>query len=111
MGPSTDDGSWIRDEMISADFGDLRLNKRFSILARELASKPSLSINEASTDWASAKAAYRFFDNPKVTHELVLAPHILSTELRCESHETILAVQDTTVLDFTRHHKTEALDD
>ena len=109
MQPSMEDGSWIRDEMISADFGDLRLNKRFSILARELASRPSLSINEASTDWAAAKAAYRFFDNPKVKPDSVLSPHFLSTELRCESHQTIIAVQDTTVLDFSSHHKTEGL--
>lgn len=109
MKPSRDDGSWIRDEMISADFGDLRLNKRFNILARELASKPSLSINNASTDWAASKAAYRFFDNPKVTPELVLSPHYLSTELRCESHATILAIEDTTVLDFTSHVKTKGL--
>ena len=109
MKPSMEDGSWIKDEMISADFGDLRLNKRFSILARELAGKPSLSINEASTDWASAKASYRFFDNPKVTPELVLSPHYLSTELRCEGHETILAIEDTTVLDFTSHRAMEGL--
>jgi hypothetical protein len=109
MKPSMDDGSWIRDEMISADFGDLRLNKRFSSLARELAGKPSLSINEASTDWASAKAAYRFFDNPKVTSDRVLSPHFLSTELRCEQHETIIAVQDTSVIDFSKHIRTEGL--
>ncbi len=109
MKPSRDDGSWIRDEMISADFGDLRLNKRFARLASELASKPSLSINEASTDWAAAKAAYRFFDNPKVNPKLILEPHFLSTELRCEGHETIIAVQDTSVIDFTKHFQTEGL--
>lgn len=109
MRPSRDDGSWIRDEMISADFGDMRLNKRFSILASELANRPSLSINEASTDWAAAKAAYRFFDNAKVNADLILEPHYLSTELRCEKHETIIAVQDTTVLDFTNHLKTSGL--
>lgn len=95
--------------MISADFGDIRLNKRFSTLARELAAKPSLSINEASTDWAASKGAYRFFDNPKVTPELVMEPHLLSTELRCEGHETVIAVQDTSVLDFSKHFRTEGL--
>lgn len=109
MRPSRDDGSWIRDEMISADFGDLRLNKRFAKLSSELAAKPSLSINEAAIDWASAKAAYRFFDNPKITPDLILEPHFLSTEIRCEAHETVIAVEDTSVFDFTNHIKTEGL--
>lgn len=109
MKPSKEDGSWIREEMASADFGDLRLNKRFSTLAHELAKKPSKSINSASTDWAAAKAAYRFFDNPKVSPELVLEPHLLATEMRCKSHETIIAVQDTSVLDFSSHRKTSGL--
>lgn len=103
------DGRWIEEEMVSADFGDLRLNKRFHILASELAARPSEPINQASTDWAATKAAYRFFDNPKVKPEQILEPHFLSTQLRAQNQRRLIVVQDTTLLDFSRHHKTTGL--
>ncbi len=97
---------WITEEMASVDFGDLRLNKRFHLLASELASNPSQPINQASTDWAATKAAYRFFDNPKVSPTRILEPHFLSTQLRLAAHNRIVVVQDTSVIDFTKHIKT-----
>ena len=47
-------------------------------------------------------AAYRFFDNPKVEFENVLAPHIESTYRRVARQSVALLVQDTTELDLTR---------
>lgn len=106
---SGSDGLWIQNEITKANFGDIRLNKRFQILAAELAAKPSQPINQASTDWASAKAAYRFFDNPKVSQEKILEPHILNTQLRASNQDRIIVVQDTSYIDFTSHSKTEGL--
>lgn len=106
---SMDDGSWVETELQGTDFGDLRLDRRFQVLARELASRPSFPINQATTDWASAKAAYRFFENPKVGAEKILAPHYLSTELRIGKHERVLVVQDSSIIDFSRHPKTTGL--
>jgi hypothetical protein len=107
--PIKDDGSWVRDELLSADFNELRLNKRFKIIANELSQQPSLPINQASTDWAAAKAAYRFFQNQKVDHEKIIHPHILNTALRAHGHKRIVVVQDSSSLDFSRHKKTKGL--
>lgn len=106
MGSPGTDGRWIEEEMACVDFGDIRLNKRFQILASELADKPSQPINQASSDWAAAKAAYRFFDNPKVSAERILEPHILSTQLRAQGHRRLVVVQDTSFIDYTKHIKT-----
>lgn len=106
MNSSRTDGLWIKEEMSTADFGDLRLNKRFQVLASELASKPSQPINQASVDWASAKAAYRFFNNPKVKPESIVKPHILSTQQRAKDYQRLVVVQDTSFIDFTKHIKT-----
>lgn len=84
-----DDGSWVRSELLSADFNELRLNKRFLVLAEELSQQPSLPINQASSDWAAAKAAYRFFQNPKVDYQKILHPHLLSTSFRTEGKSSI----------------------
>ena len=106
MDSSRIDGTWIAEEMASVDFGDLRLNRRFQILASELASKPSQPINQASVDWASAKAAYRFFDNSKVRAENIVGPHILSTQIRAQNCRRLIVVQDTSFIDFTKHIRT-----
>ena len=106
---SRNDGLWIENEISEANFGDIRLNRRFRVLAAELAANPSQPINQASTDWASAKAAYRFFDNPKVSEEKILEPHFLNTQLRASNQHRIIVVQDTSFIDFTSHPKTEGL--
>ena len=47
-------------------------------------------------------AAYRFFDNDKVTFENVLAPHIDATYQRVARQKVVLLVQSTTEVDLTR---------
>lgn len=100
---------WIREELLGAEFGDERLDARFLKLAEELGESPSLPINHASSDWAAAKAAYRFFENPKVTADKILARHLLNTEERILAQEKVVVVQDTSVLNFSRRQKTKGL--
>lgn len=47
-------------------------------------------------------AAYRFFDNNKISPERILQPHIDATWERISQAEVALLVQDTTDLDLTR---------
>lgn len=95
--------NWIEEELLGSHFGDERLDERLLKLARELAEHPSYPINQASSDWAAAKAAYRFFDNPKVTAEKILERHYANTEERIRAEEKVVVVQDTSALDFGRH--------
>jgi len=71
--------------------------------------QPSLPLNQACEDWADAKAAYRFFDNDNVTPQRIQAPHQQRTVERMASHPRVLAVQDTSFLNYTHHPKTEGL--
>jgi hypothetical protein len=71
--------SWAVEELAKVNFGDKRLNKRLLKVAGSQAKTPQLSINASSADWSSAKGAYRLFDNPKVTPEKILEPHIENT--------------------------------
>ena len=59
--------------------------------------------------WGETQAAYRFFDNEKVTAEKVLAPHREATLQRIQQHPVVLCVEDTSELDFTSKPKTEGL--
>jgi hypothetical protein len=87
--------------MRSADFGDERLNRRAGIVLAQLAEKPEESIPGCCGGWAETQAAYRFFNNEKVTPEGILAPHQEATLGRILEHPVVLCVQDTTELDFT----------
>src|SRR6218665_2282884 len=69
---------WADDEFGQPDFGDARLTQRRAVLARKISQAPHCSFPQA-LDAATLKAAYRFFDNPKVDVKGVLEPHIGQT--------------------------------
>ena len=107
--PVSSEYQWCLDEFAGIGLPDARLNARCSELAVQLAMQPSLPLSQACEDWADAKAAYRFFDNDDVTPQCIQAPHHERTVLRMMSHPRVLAVQDTTFLNYTHHPKTEGL--
>lgn len=100
---------WVRTELESADFGDKRLNVRLLKIVEKFLTKPQASIPEAMGAWADTKGTYRFINNAKVTPEKILEPHRQKTLRRMEEQPVILAVQDTTDLNFTAHPATQGL--
>lgn len=92
----------LRDEVLGADFGDQRLDRRLVMIVEELGAQPNRSIPAATDGRAEMEAAYRFFDNDKVSPEKILAPHVAATIERIRQCPTVLLVQDTTELDLTR---------
>jgi hypothetical protein len=101
--------NWVQIEFGNAELGDLRLSKRLVLIAEAFANHPTASIPQACGDWQITKAAYRFFDNDKVTDQAIIAPHLAATQKRLQSQSLVLAIQDTTQLDFTRHPATQGL--
>ena len=100
---------WAEEEFGAAEMGDKRLTARLVQLASVLGEKPQSSLPDASGEPATLKAAYRFFDNDGVTPEGMLHSHIEATYRRMASLKVVLAVQDTTYLDWTAHPETEGL--
>ena len=92
----------LRDEVCGARLGDQRLTKRLCKVVDELESKPAMSLPAATKGRAEMEAAYRFFDNSKVSPERILQPHIEATRQRIVQSDVALLVQDTTELDLTR---------
>lgn len=93
---------WAKEEATLADLGDERLDNRFELLLSALGSRPNLSIPAACGGRAEMEAAYRFFDNEKVTFDKVLQPHIARTRQRLAEQKVGLLVQDTSEIDLTR---------
>lgn len=100
---------WAEEEFSAAELGDQRLTARLVQLAGVLGEKPQSSLPDASGEPATLKAAYRFFDNEGVTPAGMLSSHVEATYRRMASLEWVLAVQDTTYLDWTAHPATENL--
>ena len=95
---------WTEEELGTVQFFDERLKQRLFTLAADFFAQPGELIPQVSNgSVAKMKAAYRFFQNPNVDMQRVLRPHIESTIERIRTHPVILAVQDTTTLNYTAH--------
>ena len=99
-----DAADWTEQEFARVQFFDERLKRRLFTLAADFFAQPGELIPQASNGSAAkTKAAYRFFQNTNVDMHTLLRPHIESTVERLRSHPVILAVQDTTTLNYTAH--------
>lgn len=101
-----EDSTWASAEMGTVKLGDTRLNKRAVQVLEQLGNKPTPSIPTACKGWAETVAAYRLFDNDKVTMEKMLAPHKEATVARMGQHAVVLCIEDTTEVDYSSRKET-----
>ena len=102
-------GQWAQNEFAFAELGDPRRSKRLVNIATKLAANPGGTLPQAFPDWAELKAAYRFFDNPTVDFGRIVLPHLERTRSDCREPGEYLIIEDSTLLDFTHHYKTQDL--
>jgi hypothetical protein len=101
--------SWGEREFGEVELSDKRLEQRLKRLANEFSQQPQAPINQASEDWAATKAAYRFFENPKASAKKIFAAHRAKTVQRMAGQSVVLAIQDTTYLNYSHHPQTSGL--
>jgi Transposase DNA-binding/Transposase Tn5 dimerisation domain len=95
--------TWAQEETRTAALHDRRLNRRFTRILTDLGERPTASIPAACGGGNEITAAYRFFDNDRVTEQGILQPHYDATHQRLAQQQgTILLPQDTTEFDCTR---------
>ena len=100
---------WAEEEFGAAKLIDERLNKRLLTLARDFYQRPQANLPQACQSRAKTRAAYRFFDHPKITMDELLQSHFQSTVQRISEEKTVLVVQDTTSLNYSAHTLTEGI--
>jgi hypothetical protein len=100
---------WAEEEFGSARLGHERLRKRLLTIARDFYARPQAQIPQACQSRARTKAAYRFFQHPETTMDALLEPHIEATQQRLRKEKLVLAVQDTTSLNYSTHPATHDL--
>ncbi len=94
---------WALSEVGAARLGDPRRTQRLATLLSDLAVRPGDGIPAACATPAATKGAYRLLANEAIVADEVVAAHIAATTERVRGEPTILALQDTTLLDFTAH--------
>jgi hypothetical protein len=107
--PTPSSSDWAEQEWGGASLGDARLSQRLVSLGRDRYALPQASIPQTCGSRAKTKAAYRFFDHERATLQNLLAPHIESTTKRVAKENVVLAIQDTTSLNYSTHPATENL--
>lgn len=104
------DKDWEVNEFGRAELSDGRLRQRLLELARDFYARPLAPINQACNgDQGKIKGAYRFFKNTQVNMDTLLKPHIEATARRIQDEAVVLAVQDTTSLNYSTHHAMNGL--
>src|SRR5207249_835245 len=94
----------IGEEFAGAEFGDPRRERRLIKFAERMAEKPSASFPSA-LNVAELEGAYRFFSNPRIQPDKILAPHVERTRMRMGDDAVTLAVHDTSTLSFREEGK------
>lgn len=100
---------WAQEEFSKADLSDGRRTKRLVKAAAALAQRPSGTLPGAIKDIKDVKAAYKFFSNPEVTYDRVIAPHFQHTQSQTALPGEYLLVEDGSTLDFTTHWAAKGL--
>jgi hypothetical protein len=100
---------WSTQEVKPKYFNDLRHSKRLSRTLKVLGNNPNKSVPEAAGSDAEGQSIYRFWSNEKVTEQQILASHRDSVVSRSLRAGVVLAIQDTTDLDYSTLSKTKGL--
>jgi hypothetical protein len=101
---------WAPRELWGADLGDPRRFQRLVSVLEDFYAKPNASVPQACyQSWGRLKGAYRLLGNDDVSLRAILAPHYASTAERMTNEPVVLAVQDTTSLNYSTHAATAGL--
>ncbi|MBE9077360.1 IS4 family transposase [Romeria aff. gracilis LEGE 07310] len=76
---------------------------------RALSEHPNDSVPQATQQASKSQSIYRFWSNPRIQARQILASHRPSVVARVNAERVVLAIQDTTDLDFSSLQQTSGL--
>lgn len=100
----------LDQEFTLYDFGDKRLWGRFLNVYEEICGRMSSIMTVCFSTKASREGAYRFFSNPKVSAQSILATHLPVVKQRAkETNDIKLMIHDTSTFSYPTHPCTKNL--
>jgi len=111
MNPSTllSPQQWAEATFGCVHLGDQRRTQRAVEIAASIARHPGASLPRQMPDEAALHATYRFLQNPHVSYEQLIRPHVQQTREAAGQQSQVLLIQDTTDLDYHAHPTTTGL--
>ncbi len=94
---------WVRQELEKTQLGNARRTNRFMKIVSNLSDKSTSSVPQPSGTWAETKATYDFWNSPYIKPAQLRRGQVDATLSRIKNHQIILAIQDTTELNYTTH--------
>jgi hypothetical protein len=107
--PPTQVADWARAEFGHAELGDDRRTDRLLMIATAFAQQPTASIPQACGPGPATQGAYRFFENDDLDPEAIRDAHQQATLGRVRQLPIVLALQDTSSLNYSTHPQTTGL--
>ena len=105
------DGSWAQREYARSSYPDGRVRRRIAAMGKAWQKKLGASIPVIFPRQADQTAAYRLLSRENVTMKHILEPHYEATVDRCRQERLVLAIQDTTTVNYDTLSATGGLDD
>jgi hypothetical protein len=99
----------ILDEFAGAAFPDERLNRRLKKIVKKAVCHPGVGFPRMMQNDSALEGLYRFLNNPRVTFEALLQPHVEATASRVAQAIDVLAIHDTTKFAFSGDGEREGL--
>ena len=104
------DLDWAEREYGRTGHTDGRVRRRIVDMGRSWLKNMGEDLPVIFPTKAEQKAAYRLLSNPGISMEHVLEPHFEATADRCRAEPVVLALQDTTALNYSGLEATTGLD-
>ncbi len=104
LGPAPavpENADWADLEFGLCGHADSRVRDRILAMARAWETRPGEPVSVVFPDRKDQKAAYRLLSNPRVSMDDIIESHRMATLWRCRAEREVLAIQDTTMLDFS----------
>lgn len=103
------DIDWAAREYGRSGHTDGRIRRRIVDMGRAWLENMGEALPVIFPVAAAKTAAYRLLSNPEVSMDHILEPHVAATADRCRSAPVVLAIQDTTTLNYTNLEATGGL--
>lgn len=103
--------TWAREDLATAQLGDKRLVDRAILMVERMAANPQASIYRSCASKAEFDGARRLLYSEKVKADLLCEAMCRAAKqrLRDQAITTVLLIQDTTSVNFAKHHATTDL--
>src|SRR5439155_8652010 len=100
---------WAEATFGGVHLGDERRRRRAVAIAEAIAQQPQSSLPRQMQEPGALQAVYRFVQNPHVSYEQLIRPHLEQTREAAGQQSQVLLIQDTTDLDDQAHPTTTGL--